>query len=169
MRVTLKPLGAAEPSVLEHLRTELRRFGEVEIAPPGSLLPAAFDEKKARYRAGLLLPALAEEPGDIVLAVTADDLYEPGLNFVFGLGQTRGRTAIISTARLGGDGRGMLFERSLKEAVHEIGHVLGLDHDRNPDCVMFFSNNLADTDRKDAWFCPRCEAAAAFILKRLGR
>ena len=77
---------------------------------------------------------------------------------------------MISTARLAGDGPERLLERTLKEAVHEIGHLLGLDHHRDdPECVMFFSKRLEDTDRKGATFCRTCGDAADFTLKRLRR
>lgn len=170
MKVTLKPFGAVDPTILEHFSKELRRFGDVEAAPPGPLPEHAFDPKRRQYPAAAFLDASRDEPGDIVLAVTTQDLYDPGLNFVFGLARIRGRLAVISTARLAGDGKSKLLERSLKEAIHEIGHVLGLDHDRHDlRCVMFFSRSLADTDRKGAMFCKACGDAAEFILKRLRR
>lgn len=170
MKVTLKPFGAVDPAILTHFSEELRPFGEVEAAPPGPVPGHAFDPKRNQYPAAAFLEASQDEPGDIVLAITSEDLYDPGLNFVFGLARMRGRHAVISIARLAGDGQTKLLERSLKEAVHEIGHVLGLDHDRgDPNCVMFFSKSLADTDRKGIWFCKACGSAAEFTLKRLRR
>ena len=68
---------------------------------------------------------------DRVLGVTDVDLYVPGLNFVFGEAECPGRAAIISLCRLRsefyGDSSdsGLLVERSVKEAVHEVGHTLG--------------------------------------------
>ncbi|MFN3466335.1 MAG: archemetzincin, partial [Candidatus Brocadiales bacterium] len=50
----------------------------------------------------------------------------------------------------------LLKERMVKEAVHEIGHVWGMRHCPDPCCVMFFSNSLADTDRKSDTFCKNC-------------
>ena len=109
----------------------------------------------------LLWPADAE-PLDLVLGVTALDLFVPRLNFVFGLAELQQNCAIISVARL--DPRfynqapdlALLQERALKEAIHELGHLLGLPHCRDSRCIMFFSNTLADTDRKGPGFCRAC-------------
>jgi Peptidase family M54 len=86
--------------------------------------------------------ALAD-PHARVLAVNAHEL-----NFVFGIAQSRGRAAVISLCRLGlGADPPLRRERVLKEAVHELGHTLGLNHCPDAKCVMHFSNSLADTDR----------------------
>ncbi len=53
--------------------------------------------------------------------------------------------------------KGSLLERTLKEAIHEIGHTYGIGHCRDPRCVMHFSNSLADTDIKGPDFCHRCK------------
>ncbi|TFG04328.1 hypothetical protein EU538_12475 [Candidatus Thorarchaeota archaeon] len=94
------------------------------------------------------------------LGVFPKDLFVPSLNFVFGVAQ-RGHNAVIATARLSSEFYGMrsddelLFERAAKEAVHELGHVFGLDHCSNV-CVMRFSNSLPETDTKPATFCDAC-------------
>ena len=92
-----------------------------------------------------------------MLAVTACDLYVEGLNFVFGLAERPGSAAVISLYRLGIGARAETRRlRTLKEAVHELGHTLGMSHCPNPGCVMHFSNSLGDTDRKAASFCQSC-------------
>jgi archaemetzincin len=53
----------------------------------------------------------------------------------------------------------LLKRRALTEAVHELGHVYGLDHCERQDCVMWFSNTLTETDRKGSRFCPVCVRA----------
>jgi predicted Zn-dependent protease len=64
-----------------------------------------------------------------------------------------GPNAVISIARLKG---ALLEERTIKEAVHELGHVFLLRHCPTPECVMHFSNSLQDTDYKSKEFCPEC-------------
>jgi archaemetzincin len=52
--------------------------------------------------------------------------------------------------------------RTVKEAIHELGHTGGLEHCPDPRCVMYFSNTLADTDHKDYQFCARCRTQVIF-------
>lgn len=100
--------------------------------------------------------------GKVLLAVTGVDLYAADLNFVFGEAHPAERACIVSLARLGTSREGksvskaILEERAIKEAVHEIGHLLGLGHCKDRACVMFFSNNIFDTDRKGQEFCKVC-------------
>jgi archaemetzincin len=48
--------------------------------------------------------------------------------------------------------------RLVKEAVHELGNTLGLEHCPDRSCVMYLSNSPADTDRKGEAHCSRCAA-----------
>src|SRR6059036_245355 len=95
----------------------------------------------------------------------------------FGLGSKRYRAAmfdrvcrwaVVSLSQFGGQGEDKLVERAVKTAVHELGHTLGLGHHgANPQCVMFFSEKLADTDRKSRDFCRACADSAKLTLSRL--
>jgi len=145
-------------------------FGlEAHLGQP-LLLPAnAYNRRREQYRAETFLEGLAGRretgalgTGSILLGVTGLDLFVPKLNFVFGLAEPARGVAVISLCRLRPEFYGAaadeaaLAERAIKEAVHELGHVSGLPHCRNPECIMHFSNSIADTDSKGPGFCERC-------------
>jgi len=101
-----------------------------------------------------------------VLGVTDLDLYVPVLTFVFGEAQMHGPCAVVSTHRLRQEFFGLpadaasFEERLLKEAVHELGHTLGLTHCADHRCVMSASHAVEWIDIKGASYCPSCAAMA---------
>lgn len=134
----------------------------------------AFDCNRGQYNSRVLLARLLEH-GDPksprLLGVTAVDLFIPVLTFVFGEAELDGRAAIVSTFRLDNELYGMpadpglLFERLVKEAVHELGHTFGLVHCHRSTCVMASSNYVEGIDLKGAEYCDRCLKA---VRKKLG-
>ena len=136
---------------------------QVEIEPGLSDLAQAYNAERKQYLSSKLLAALGKAQKDErVVAITDVDLYVPRLNFVFGEADVSSETAIISLCRLRQEYYGLapdealFLERASKEIVHELGHTFGLGHCPNNKCVMHFSNSLADTDLKEAYFCNIC-------------
>jgi archaemetzincin len=156
--VTLLPMGEPDPAAIADLAEDLKRCGfRARLARRRPLLPAAWNADRGQYDARALLEATRSFRGERLFVIVDADLFVPGLNFVFGIAESPGRAAVISLARLGFDADGrQKRERALKEAIHELGHTLGLKHCPDPGCVMWFSNTLAETDRKGTSFCAVC-------------
>jgi archaemetzincin len=139
----------------------------------------AFDEVRRQHRSDVILRKVrsyAERSRfDRVLGVADVDVFVPRLNFVFGQADCDGKAALISLWRLRPDYYGdlpneqLFHERSVKEAVHELGHTLGLEHCSNVFCVMHFSNSIYETDVKHSLFCGRCSANAEVAITGLGK
>ncbi len=98
----------------------------------------------------------------VALGIVGWDAYIPGLNFVFGLALPYALVATVYTPRLKLSANQRLFsERLMKEVMHELGHVYGLEHCPNRLCVMSFSNSLMEVDIKKPAFCEHCAAKLA--------
>jgi archaemetzincin len=142
-------------------------------------LEKAFDKKRRQYRSNVLLGeiqafAAEEEDLDRVLGVVDVDIFVPELNFVFGEASCPGKAALISLFRLKPEFYGeasdaeLFLARAMKEAVHELGHTLGLRHCHRGSCVMHFSNSIFDTDKKQMLFCDDCYLKAALSINNMG-
>ncbi len=172
-KIYILSMGDIEQSEMRWLCSELQReFGMPCACRDGGPVPAgAYNKDRRQYHATTILNrAHAMMPPDAarVLAVVNVDLYAPELNFVFGQASPGLKTTVISTYRLHQSIYGLkedqeLFRRRLlTEAVHELGHTFKLGHCENPHCVMYFSNTLADTDRKGSHFCEQCRRKLKF-------
>lgn len=103
-------------------------------------------------------------PDDAValLALTASDLWPKearAWNFVFGQASLRDRVGVWSIARYGDleTEYPLALQRTLKVAVHETGHMLGIFHCVAHRCGMNGSNHLPEADRQPMAFCSECE------------
>ncbi len=118
-----------------------------------------FDEIRNQYIAeGIIYIIHKYKKEDSIAIVLADvDAYVSGLNFVFGLAIPSIRVAGVFLPRLRMHATITTFiERVKKEVLHELGHVLGLEHCSSHRCVMNFSNSVFDVDGKDYRFCRKC-------------
>ena len=170
MRITLKPLGDVDSEVVKELGEKVNLVflcpvKVVEVKAGFSYLAHAYNQERRQYLASKLLEALSasyRQREERVVGIVDVDLYTPRLNFIFGEADINSSTAIVSLCRLRQEyyglpaDRNLFIERATKEIVHELGHTFGLGHCHNARCIMHFSNSLADTDWKDAVFCPEC-------------
>lgn len=165
--IYLVPMGNIDADIVQSAALGLwHTFGmEVKQTDPVEIPPGAYDDKRKQYSSIELLRFLnktASADALRVLALTDKDLFIPVLSFVYGHAQFDGKVGIVSIARLRqefygfpGD-REILTARTLKEVVHETGHLFGLTHCAETSCPMTLSTNIRSLDRKGVSLCKNC-------------
>jgi archaemetzincin len=170
----MKPLrvariGNTEQHLLDLCRTELAREFRVPCTIDAASIDPSFAHHPERnqFHSTRLLELLANDRDDsIIVGITDVDLYIPILTFVFGEAQLGGRAAIVSDFRLHQTFYGLprddslLRERLVKEAIHEVGHVVGLTHCDDYECVMASSHAVEWVDLKTKYLCEECRASS---------
>lgn len=140
---------------------------QLEYLPVTFDLSAYYAPERGQYNATLILAHLLRhlpEANAKIVGLTNVDLFVPVLTFVFGQAQLNGPGAVVSTYRLRNEYYGLpsseslLYERTVKEIVHELGHTLGLVHCQDYACVMHASTYVEEVDLKEARFCSECSA-----------
>jgi len=169
-----RPGAAAFPAGdVDAIEAELRRVYQVEVRriSARALPRSAFYAPRRRYRADTLLTYLAGEiPAELpartrILGLTSADISTSKDKFkdwgVFGLGEVDGTAAMVSNFRLRRRARDAAHAtaRVVNTAVHELGHVLGLDHCVEANCVMLDAQGgIANTDASTGVPGPQCQA-----------
>jgi len=178
MKLEVLPIGAVPAEVAQCIHERIALvFPHLTCHIADATLPLperALDEKRGQYSSSLILNEVqryaVKRGSGCVLGVVDADIFVSGLNFVFGEAAYPGKAALISLWRLRPEfyhqlsNTEVFLERAVKEAVHEVGHMLGLGHCPHSLCVMHFSNSILDTDNKQSRFCARCAEVAARLL-----
>ena len=181
MEIVIQPvLTRLDDNTLRCLVNEVsREFKEIRVTLAGSAIDTTigslkknvafqslFDTNRNQWNSSKLLDwfydKLKPNKDRMILFIMDVDAYSNGLNFVLGEAFPKGGLGAVYLARIKEEFYGLrsndklFYERMVKECVHELGHVLGLVHCPNTECVMHFSNSLSDTDIKGKSFCDIC-------------
>ena len=172
--IYLQKIGGIEKSILLTLKKRLKKvFKGFHIkfkVYRGVLLltEAEYHPEKKQYESEPILNKivshLKEKHYFRGLGIMKEDVYSEDKNFVFGSAykpRSNKRVAFVSIMRLSEEfysrpeNRELINNRLLKEAIHELGHTFGLNHCENR-CVMRFSKDLAEANKKPAEYCDKC-------------
>jgi archaemetzincin len=166
VNVRLLGLGEIPPALAGAVLAALPRpFAGGEVASLPASFEHCYDRTRAQVDASCLIEQVPEpEAGWSNLALTAADLFMPALTYVFGISHLGGRRGIVSWFRLhpeeeGPDTQARFLRRITTEAVHELGHGLGLVHCVVPDCAMHRSLWPEGVDLKRPEYCRACLAS----------
>lgn len=168
MNLQLLPIGKLDGGLLIELAQAMADMFRVPCEILSSALDPefAFHGERQQYHSSEILARMQNwvtSDSWRVLGVTAADLYIPILTFVFGEAQIGGPCAVVSLHRLRQEfyglppDRGILLQRLLKEAVHEVGHTVNLTHCDDYRCAMAPSHAVEWIDLKESWLCSACQ------------
>lgn len=166
----LIPLGNLDPLAASimgaHIQAVLgldTRIRAVRAKPDYAYMPV-----RNQFDASKIIKSLAAETdgAPLKLGVLQSDLSIPILTYVYGESQLGGKAAVVSLHRLFDIDRQVVYLRAAKIGVHEVGHLLGLEHCWQAGCLMRFSKQLEQLDRLALGFCDSCVFEIARRLKR---
>lgn len=146
---------------------------ETKILPvlPNTIFPDKVkrisEEGQEQILAGYVLDSILikRKPKDaiVLMGITEKDLFpKPEWNYVFGLASYEDGVGVTSMYRFA---NGHLTDSNFNESLlrlikissHEIGHMFGISHCLNANCVMNGTNSLPETDSHLARACSLCQ------------
>jgi hypothetical protein len=167
LEVELGPEIAVPPGSLDGLRHQVLA-SRLLAAVPATMEPPPPPISHTTY-GGIQKPATPQAAPTMAaplpfarVAVTDQDLYLPGNDFVFGCAEPKARRAVVTTRRL----KESFYRRKADPARQQaraarqfiafVGAARGLPYCSNPTCVMWEPRTVMEVDRKGDRFCPTC-------------
>ena len=168
----IAPVGSVAGPALDWVEAAAEEWFPFPVRrlPPLAVPPETYDAERRQHQSAPILERLARiTPPNAarLLGVTEVDLAIPMLSFLFGHAQLDGPVALISLCRLRQEFYGLPLDaellrgRTVKEALHELGHTFALTHCERPECVMSLATHIALVDGKSERYCRRCGARLA--------
>jgi archaemetzincin len=167
-KISLVPINGVGSGFCERLAPclEERFFHKFAIEKPLTLSPTQANLTRGQFFLNTvfnrLLAAYPARDG-FLLGIIASDLYKTSHPFIYGDASDTDRVGVVSTFRLRPEftneppNDDALFQRTLKECVHALGHSFALKHCHNTRCAMYLSHSVFDIDAKLTYFCDACD------------
>jgi archaemetzincin len=135
----------------------------------------ALDERRYQYDAGIILEAMESMPFkdyEKVVGVLNLDLFIPIFTHTFGEAKIGGKFALVSLFRMRKNPDGsspppsLVYERGVKIALHELGHLFDLLHCEYKNCLMHYSGSIKELDERPLNLCEYC---SIYLQNKLNR
>ncbi|MGD8780242.1 MAG: archaemetzincin family Zn-dependent metalloprotease [Ignavibacteria bacterium] len=168
MKINIAPLEFSNQDLLAKLKTTLTQVlkQEVDFIDLEIDLQKYYSSERGQYYSTKIIEDVSKitVQNDKIVILVNVDLYIPIFTFVFGEAQLNGNISIVSICRLHEEfydlkpNQELLFRRTLKEVIHELGHNFGLIHCKDWNCVMHSSMGVEEVDIKSYEFCKTCRS-----------
>ncbi|MEA9414961.1 archaemetzincin [Flavobacterium sp. PL02] len=176
--IYIRPIGdfnALQKKQIELVREYLEIFFQLKTKTleklSNDIIPSSArrigHEDNEQFLAGYILDSVLKKEKPLnriaLMALTEVDLYpKPEWNYVFGLASYRDKIGVSSIYRLQDEvltptNFDLCLSRLLKTCSHEIGHMFGLYHCIEADCVMNGTISLPETDNSTIRLCSSCQ------------
>lgn len=176
--ISIVPIGkftVLQLKQIDLVKSYLEKFYQLNVTIEQALSDATIPEHARRMRANnneqlltsyildsMLVP-IKQKNTIALMALSAKDLYpDDGWNYVFGLANYSKAVGVTSIYRLQDSVLSEVnFKKCLRRlmniASHEIGHMFGIHHCLDAQCVMNGSNSLWETDQQTLRLCSHCQ------------
>jgi len=184
--IYIRPIGnfdSLQKKQIELLREYLEIYFQLKTkilqTTSNDIIPASARrigyENNEQFLAGYLLDSVLKKEKPLkriaLMGLTEVDLFpKPEWNYVFGLASYRDKVGVSSIYRLQdkkltAENFNLCLSRLLKISSHEIGHMFGLHHCINANCVMNGTNSLTETDKNSIRLCSVCQKKLNSCIK----
>lgn len=168
--INIAPLNFSNEALLEKIIEKLSEIFEWDIKKINLALDpdSSLNKERNQYYSTQIIADAIKVTGDItgkIVLLCDFDLFVPVFTFIFGEAQLNGKHSTVSLCRLheefysGITDDALLYDRAVKEILHELGHTFGLIHCKNWDCVMRPSLTVEEIDIKGGGYCSSCAHA----------
>jgi predicted Zn-dependent protease len=144
-------------------------FVVLDISP--EIPKKAYVEARKQYYAGGILDYLEsiKPEGSLgIIGYVNEPIFAGPSPFVDGVGLPDKGTAVLSLAQIRDADYYRFRNRVFSQGLHEMGHVVGLDHDPQAYCVMQETHDLRQLDARATDFCPyHFQNAYKFLKKKM--
>ena len=168
-KLSIVPLEIIDDKIVQNLHLKLEEVFKISVDQIEwnsiSQLEKSYFKSGLKYRSTELINYFSKYiQGEIngILFITISDLYSPVFARYYGEAQLNGKVGIISAFHLNENlseeshNSVVFLSRLQKEAIHEVGHLFGVTHCMDPNCVMNLSGKSCDIDIKSSSFCKNC-------------
>lgn len=174
-KIVVVPLGEVDFMLVNRLAADMGPVfnRSVDILKGMKMPSEAYNVVRNQYYATVLLSKLERlkaNSREKIVGVCEEDLYLPEEHNVLGHADVVGGTAVVSLFEIRQEFYGLpeddkkIYPRLLKESIHQAGHLFNLSDCRNPRCVHYYSQMMADIDNKGEKFCDICQRQLTGVL-----